>query len=108
MAQRWITEFHHLQVRGTDEHSRTICYQAGGTDVTPPTSAEFITVQSVDDPCQHIVGQLGQAGTEFTLNNEGVLFICAPIDGPPQILEPQSQQQPLLNLSDHSPLSGHP
>lgn len=40
-----------------------------GADATPLTLGKFITAQSAEDFCQNAAIQLGQAETEFTLNN---------------------------------------
>lgn len=67
-------------------------FNADGTDATPQTLAEFIAVQFADGICPIAIGQLGQAGTEFIFNKDGVLVKRASIDGAIQKLLSQSLQ----------------
>lgn len=53
---------------------------ADGTDAIPLNLAEFTTASSSDECGQNAVGQLGHAGTAFTLSKEGTTCKYAPID----------------------------
>lgn len=94
-----------------EAHTSTPMQSVTDTDVTNATSpilAEFITAHSADEFCQNFARRLDQAGTEFTLEKEGVLVRCTPIDGALQKPVPQSLRHCLLNLSHDPSISGHP
>lgn len=63
---------------------------ADGTENPSPTLAEFMAAQSADKCYQNDARQLGQAGTELTLNMEGLLVRRAPINDALQNFMPQS------------------
>lgn len=72
---------------------------ANSTGATAPTWSEFITAQDEGIFCQNAIRQLGQDGTELTLDTKGVMVRRAPIDCVLQKPVLQVLREPFFNLS---------
>ena len=77
---------------------------------SPLTTEEILEEQSTDEFCQDVLrGQVGQRGTLFFEDDDGLLCRSSPKDpGVVQIVLPSTLRHRVLRLAHHHKLSGHP
>ena len=77
-------------------------------EILPVTQDDLIREQKTDPYCKAMMGEVGKSGTQFEVNQYGLLCRRAPLDGSIQIVVPASLRARISFLSHYPRLQGHP